>query len=151
MKKKETLLISPTQKSIDEYDSLKENLGKKIFTQSGEYYGRIKDIVFWQDKLLGIISYNKFKRVFIDKSFFITGPKDVQMLSIDPITLLKGKQVFDINGRLIGKVKKINRDDNNNSFKSLEVKKNIFTKSVMIKPDDIYTTKKNILLNKSIE
>jgi sporulation protein YlmC with PRC-barrel domain len=70
------------------------------------------------------------------------------VLSIDPVTELVGKKVFDADGRNLGKVVKLNRRSAENDFESLIVKKRIYSKGIVIPKKEIDTAKKNIILNK---
>ena len=69
------------------------------------------------------------------------------MLTIDPVTLLMAKLVYDADGKKLGKVTGIVRAGAND-FSAILVKKNIFSKPLQIPKQDIATRKTNILLNK---
>ncbi len=143
-------IISQTDKNILKFESINDYLGKKVVTKSGKTVGSIVDVLFTDRGIRGIIVYKLFTSFYIDKIFFNTvGNK--AMLSIDPVLLLKKKQVFDVDGKRLGKVVKVNRKSNNNDFESLTVKKNIFSKSIKIPKSEIDVMKKNIILNTAYE
>ena len=116
-KKRNVTLISPSITNIGEYDSYHELFLKKVFSKSGDYIGKVRDIISTGNQVVGFIVGKGFKNVFIDKNFITTSPEAVQILSIDPFTLLLGKHVYDLTGRYIGRVKTVNRDNNKNDNK----------------------------------
>jgi len=143
-------IISETDKNILKFESIKDYLGKKVVTKSGKTVGSILDVLFTDKGVKGIIVYKLFTSFYIDKGFFNTvGNK--AMLSIDPVILMKKKQVFDLDGKKLGKVVKVNRKNNNNDFESITVKKRFFSKSFTVPKSEIDVMKKNIILNKSYE
>lgn len=143
-------IISPTDRNILKYESIRDYLGKKVIAKSGKTVGVIRDILFTDKGIKGIIIYRLFSRFYVDKSFFNTiGNK--AMLSIDPVLLLKGKEVFDADGKRLGKVVKVNRKNNSNDFESVTVKKRFFLKGFNISKSEIDIMKNNIILNKVYE
>jgi sporulation protein YlmC with PRC-barrel domain len=126
-------------------------IGKKVVSRLGEPVGKITDIMFDSNNMQGVIVRKGMKKSFIDKEYFQFKKEDVLVLNIEPITLLIGKQVFDSKGEQIGKVVNIKRDNADNKFKALIVKKNLFKKPIEITPGQIDTTKVNILLNTTID
>ena len=63
-KKKE--IISDNVNSMDTAFSIKKYLGKKVFSKSGTYLGKVKDVVMSDYHLLGILIFSKVD-LFIDK------------------------------------------------------------------------------------
>lgn len=143
-------IISPKTDSVTEYLSLRSVIGKKVYSKSGEYIGKISDILYSSNQMVGFTIGNGKNMVYIDKDYFDKSPQDVQMLNIDPVIMMKGKSVFDSLGREVGKVCEVIRQSSRNEFTSLMVKKNPFSKPIEIKPKDIAGMKKNVLLNRSI-
>ena len=143
-------IISQTDKNVLRFESIKDYLGKKVVSKSGKTVGSIRDVLFTGKGIRGIIIYKLFSRFYVDKAFFNTvGNK--AMLSIDPVLLLKRKEVFDLDGKKLGKVVKVNRKNNNNDFESITVKKRFFLKGFKIPKSEIDVMKNNIILNKSYE
>jgi len=145
--RKKREIISDKINSIDTAFSIKKYIGKKIFSKSGTYIGKVRDVIMSDYHLLGILVESNIE-LFIDKKYFASD-SDAIMLSIDPIFNLLHKKVIDSEGRKIGKVKAIERKTKTNNFQSLVVKKNIFKKPILIPFSDIDVMKKNILLKKS--
>ena len=143
-------IISQTDKNVLKFESIKDYLGKKVVAKSGKTIGTIRDVLFTDKGVKGIIIYKLFTRFYVDKTFFNTvGNK--AMLSIDPVLLLKKKQVFDVDGKKLGKVIKVNRKSNANDFESITIKKRFFSKGIKIPKSEIDVMKNNIILNKAYE
>jgi sporulation protein YlmC with PRC-barrel domain len=138
-------ILSTKRSSIEDSQGSNFFLGKKILAHSGYQIGTVKDLVITGNTLLGILTKMK-KRVFIDMEYVAGASDDAIMLSIDPIFDIIGKQVFDAEGKRIGKVISLERKNNANNFTALIVKKNIIRKAVSIPKGDIQTVKDNILL-----
>lgn len=144
MKKKTTTILSSKQTTIEHMDFLSNYLGKKVFSQTGEKVGTIKDVVFEKGTHKGFLVSGD---LFIDKEYFSKEFEESMMLEINPVTLLIGKLVFDVDGKKVGKVIDIERTNNANDYKTILVKKNIFSKPIVIEKKEIDITKKNIILN----
>lgn len=140
-----------TEKVENERDivSLKDMIDKKVYSRSGEYVGIVKDIGFSENEFIGIIVRSKSKNILIDKKYFQMNKKDNLVLNIDPITNIKGKLVFDKDGRQLGKIVDIIRKTNSNTFENIIVKESLYSKSIKIPRADIEVMKINIILNKA--
>ena len=125
-------------------------MGKKIFSKSGEYSGKIKDVLITKGMFTGVLVKGKTK-FFIDKEFFTADNGDAILISIDPVINALGKQVYDRDGRRIGKVIGIDRKTNANDYSFLIVKKHFFAQPFSVPKAHVEVLKKNILLNKSYE
>lgn len=148
MAKKQPFIISPGFKSVDKAKTAYNYLGKKVYSTSGDRVGRVKDIVLYQDKVAGLIVKGRGK-LFIHKDYVQPETVDAILLTIDPINLLKGKLVFDSDGRKLGKVKDIERNTTANDCDNLVVRKNLFSKPRMISYKDVSVSKRNIILSKA--
>ncbi len=133
--------------------SLKAIIGKKVICENGEIIGRVKDIAFDANNIMGIYVWGIFKtkKMLIDRSYIDEFNSDSIILKINPITTLLRRDVFDKDGKKLGKVKRITRNTHLNDFESLLVKKNLFTPSRTIPKSDIGIIGKNIILNKVIQ
>ncbi|RMF07263.1 hypothetical protein D6764_00225 [Candidatus Woesearchaeota archaeon] len=123
-------------------------LRKVVLSKSGEKVGIVRDIVFHGHVFVGLLIG---KNLFIDSKFVHSVADDAVMLSIEPVTLLRGKIVFDADGRQIGKVKDVVRRHTGNDYESILVKKGIFRKPIAIPKSHVKTAGKNIILNTSYE
>lgn len=146
-----TEIIGPKGTKIEKYDFLGDLIGKKIIAKNGEFVGKVSDVAIKDYDVKGIFCRTPHGRVYIDKANFEVFSTNAIVLKIDPVTLLKGKLVFDSTGRKVGTVKKINRDDTTNKFKSIEVKGKIYKRKAIIKASQIATMQKNIILKSKYE
>ncbi len=142
-------ILSTKRKQPLKLDSFRDIIGKKVISKSGNSVGRVHDILLSGKGIAGIIASGRlrFSRLFIDEEFFGRVTNAV-MLSIDPVISLIGKQVFDADGKKLGKVVSLVRKGNENDFKAVVVKRRIYSKSVEIPKTDVDTFKKNIILKK---
>lgn len=143
-------IISTKKSDISKLEKLKSYIGKKVISKSGDKVGEVQDIVFSGPKIEGIIVSRKLSKIFVDLEY-ISMSKGNIMLLVDPVIMLKGKLVFDADGKKLGKVFKVNRNSNANNFESLSVKKRIYSKVIKVPKEDIDTAKKNIILKKVYE
>lgn len=144
-------LIIFTQEGIGDHYKLKEILGKKVITYKGVVIGKVSDIAFTRKKVLGFYISGVFKRYFVSLDYVDAFSGESLMLTIDPVTRLKGKLVFDKDGEKLGKVVEIKRPSFENKITEILVRKNIFTKPFVISSADLEVVDKNIILNKTFE
>lgn len=145
-----TELISTKVKNLDAIEKFSEYIGKKVFSKSGAYVGKIKDVVIRRGSMIGVLVKSK-RKLFIGREFFETDSEDAIMLSIEPVTLIIGKQVFDSLGKKVGKVVDLERADTDNQFRALIIKKRIYFRPFTVPRSAVTITKHNVLLNKPFE
>jgi sporulation protein YlmC with PRC-barrel domain len=150
MFKKNTEIISSKIKDLDKSINLSSYIGKKVYSKSGEIVGKISDVVIHNNCMNGVIVKGK-KELFIDKAFFEEDSEDAVMLSIDPVINMIGKQVYDSEGKKIGKVVDVERKSNANAFTNIKVKDKVYSKPIIVPKKDIDTAKDSIMLNKSYD
>lgn len=150
---KRIMIISGKLKALNHELLLKRYLQKNVYSKDGEYIGRVQDVVFSGFDIDGIITskYRFFNKLYIDKDYIEKFSADGIVLKINPISQIIGKIVFDMDGRNLGKVKKVNRKSNANAFDSISVKNGIFSKEKIIYANQIEVIKKNIILNVEVE
>jgi sporulation protein YlmC with PRC-barrel domain len=144
--KKEIKAISKDAKNPSSMDSMRKYLGRKVRSKSGENLGGIYDILFSGNKIEGFIVVKRLSAIYIAKEFFSSFSKKSAMLSIDPVTLMIRKHVFDSDGKNLGRVSKIQRKSHANDFEAIIVKKNFFSRGLIVPKSDIDVAKKNIIL-----
>lgn len=137
--------VSNKAVNIDELGKFSSYIGKKVYSKTGELVGKVYDIVIKNDCMVGVL-YKRDLNIFIGKEFFKSDNDDAIMLSIDPVTGLIGKKVYDSTGKYVGKVVELKRKKNSNNYDELRVKKSFFFKSVYIPKEKIAVAKKNIIL-----
>ncbi|MCB9361979.1 hypothetical protein H6504_00955 [Candidatus Woesearchaeota archaeon] len=141
-------VLSTKFENLDGLPTARKYLGRKVFSTSGLFVGKVNDLVFKHNALAGVIVSGRY-RIFVDKEYFSSDTDDAIMLSIDPILFIIGKQVFDVEGRKLGKVVGLEKGTADNSFGSLLVRKNIISKVKKIPRSHISICKENIILSKA--
>jgi len=150
VKRNKIEIISPNDRNILKFESVKNYLNKNVVSKSGKTIGYISDVLFTDQKVKGIIVSKLFSKFYVENSYFST-VSNKAMLSIDPVVLLIRKKVFDADGRKLGKVVSVIRKNNTNELESIIVKKRFYSKAVEIHKKDIDVMKKNIILNTTYE
>lgn len=148
--KKQPTLLTPRFSDLADTVSARHFLGKKVYSTSGDHVGRVHDVVLKNNALAGLLVVGK-KLLFIDYEYCTSGAVDGIVLKIDPVTMLKGKIVFDSQGRKLGKVKSIERENNKNYCSKLVVRKGLFSRPRLIPYDEVEVSKKNIILSRAYD
>ena len=146
MTKKAPFLLSKRLSTLESATSAKRYIGKRVYSTSGDYVGRVVDLSLYEDAYVGLIVRGR-QLLYIDKEYCEPENVDTIILKIDPITLLKGKIVFDSAGKRLGRVTGFERSGVRNACDTILVKKNIFKKPVSVPYSAVETSKKNIILN----
>ena len=132
-------LISARLKSVGDLVSSRR-LGRiVVISRSGEIIGKVREIRTKGFNVEGIIISKPYSaaKEFIDRSFIKVLNQNEALLNINPVTSLKGLSVYDISGRKLGKVVKVLRKDNSNSFSSIVVKNRFYSRPILIGKDKI--------------
>jgi len=151
MARKKLRAISSNETDISKFDSFRSWVGKKVISKSGDIIGKVQDFRFKKNMVAGIIVMKRFSRIFIGNEFINGVSEDAIVLSIDPVTMLVGKKVFDVDGKEIGSVARLIRKGNANTFEGVVVKKRFYSKGIKIPKKDVDISKKSIILKKSYE
>lgn len=144
------IISKKKEKDVSELDKLRSYIGKKTISKSGNRVGKVCNIMFSGNKIEGIVIRRGFRKIFVDIEY-VSPSKDSVMLLIDPFIILKGKLVFDADGKKVGRVIKIIRKGNTNVIESIVVRKKIISKAVTIPKVEIDVLKKNIILKNVYE
>ena len=138
-----------SSKDISNHYKLSSIIGKKVIAENGEIVGRVKDVAFSMNKIIGLfVKAMGIDRVLIDITYVDQFDADAVTLKINPVTSLVGKLVFDKDGKKIGKVIQIIRKTNINEFSEAIVKKGAFSRIQRISKSDMAVIDKNIILKK---
>ncbi|MCB9359341.1 PRC-barrel domain-containing protein [Candidatus Woesearchaeota archaeon] len=140
-------IISKKSKNLDIMRRWKGYIGKKVFSNSGVYIGKVNDIFSQNYEMEGFLVKRRGK-LFIDKDYVSSDTGEAIMLAVEPVTMIVGKQVFDADGRSLGKVLALERKTNANAFNSIIVKRGLFRKNLVVPKEDIQVCSDNIILNK---
>ena len=144
--KKKMISVSKNVKNPLQSESFRAYIGRKVISKSGEKIGKIHNVRFEGHTVSGFVISKIFSKFFVGFEYIGEVSDESIVLSIDPVTELVGKHVFDADGRNLGKVSRLNRDDSKNDFESLIVKKRIYSKGILIPKKEIDVMKKNIIL-----
>lgn len=141
-------IIATHAKRIDSINTLTRYINKNVFTKDGEKIGRVRDIVFDKTVIHGIMvaKFRFFKKMYVGMEYVDRFTPDSVLLRINPVILMLGKIVFDSEGKIVGRVKRVIRKNNSNAFDSIVIKKGLFSKEKTIDPKDMIILKKNIRL-----
>ena len=151
IRKKRMQTISTKNKDPLKMEGFRSYIGKDVISKSGERIGRVYDMVFTGGTVAGIIIMRRLSKMFIDREFLRGVSAKAVTLSIDPVTMILGKQVFDADGKKLGKVAKLIRKGNSNALSAIIVKKRLYSKGIKVPREDIEVSKKNIILRKAYE
>ena len=127
---------------ITNYSTSSLYVGKKVFSQTGRYLGKVKDVIIKNNSIIGIKIGNK---LIIEISYIYSNEEQI-MLNINPVILNIGKIVYDVKGRILGKVVKLERKSTTNNYENLIIKKKIWNKAIKVNSKDVATTQENIIL-----
>lgn len=140
--------ISSESYNLEQEFKLKVIIGKRVIANDGQELGKVKDVVIRNFGVVGII-YSKFlgSIFFVDRSHIYSLTPEAVILKIKPFTSLQGLEVLDKNGRNLGKIKKITREDTSNKLKDFTVKVGFFKKATF-QSSDIDIISDRVILNK---
>jgi len=138
-------------RSLDGAITSDDILGKDVFDSTGKFIG-IAEKVFIDPinlSFLGIAVDKGFTRkgLTIGKGYIKNITSDAVMLNISVAFEMKGMEVFDNEGKSLGKVKSVNLRKNKNELISIEVSPGSLRKNIIIEKDDIQTIEENIILS----
>mgnify|MGYP006293988337 CR=1 FL=1 len=150
MLSKRLRIISRKLRNLKGTQKTSNILNKKVLSKSGEYVGRVKDIILKKDVFQGIFVLGKNK-IIVGREFIASISKDHIMLKIEPVTNMLGKTVFDSRGKRIGKIKDVTRKSHTNNYHEIRVKNSMFKRSFLIPKKEIATAKKSIILKNPYE
>ena len=144
---REIKIFTPKKKEVDTTERVKSIIGKKILGKNGDVVGKVKDIITNNERIEGILVKKKWTKFFIDYEYIDDLYADSVLLLIDPAVRYLGMKVFDVEGRLIGRVVDIQQKNTTNIIENIIIKKHFFSKPIKIPIGEIEISDKNIILN----
>ncbi|MDP2666663.1 MAG: PRC-barrel domain-containing protein [Candidatus Diapherotrites archaeon] len=134
---------------------VKEILGEKVLSHSGEEIGKVKDIYLSPDSLVvegiridrGLVEEDQF----IGREYIQKMTKEGVILLVHPVTELEGVKVFDNMGKEIGKVKEVNRVADSNEIATLVVDRGLGKPDLIVPSGRIDHVDQNVFLNVEVE
>ncbi len=122
---KEVDIIQKNDSAKDKTVNLRRLIGSRVISADGLVVGRISEVRADPKNmsLLGIVVDRGFfnQKLYIGKSYFDKISNDAAILNIDPFIFLKGKKVVTSDGKVIGRVKDIARNDYSNDIEAIMV------------------------------
>lgn len=147
MKKKITQ-ISAKEYNLEEEFKLKVIVGKRVIANDGQELGKVRDVVIKDFSVIGVIfSKNVGQKYFVDRTHIYSLTPEAVILKIKPYTSLLGLEVLDKNGKILGKVKNVERENTSNNLSGFTVKVGLFKKATF-KASDIDIISDRLILNK---
>jgi len=116
--------VTRREPNLDKWINIKKLIGKRVLSKGGTIVGYISEIRINSNtlELEGIVIKKNFKKpIYIGKSYFSHLSNRAVILNMEPSILFVGKKVITIDGRIIGKVKKVNRKGTTNEVESFVV------------------------------
>lgn len=144
-------IFTPKKQKPDISERIKEIIGKKVLGKNGEVVGKVKDIVMHEETIEGIIVSKGITKYFLDYQYIEDLYADSVLLNINPAMRYIKMQVFDAQGKKLGKVVDITQKDATNLIESIVVKKNLFSKHRIVPTKDIEVSDKNIILKSNYD
>ena len=139
-------MITELQGTEDNRLNADEFRGKKVLDREGVGYGRVKHVQIDCDTLqvTGITVHEGFhKDYFLPRDHIDRFTNESVLLGIAP--LRNDTAVVDIDGRKIGKVKKINKNQDTNEIESIEVSEGL-TGSRIFSKSEIWGVGEKVIL-----
>ncbi|MBI4020036.1 MAG: PRC-barrel domain-containing protein [Candidatus Aenigmarchaeota archaeon] len=128
-----------------------ELIGNRVIGVSGEVIGKVKNIYLSKTGLnvSGIlVDKGSFApELFLDTTYLKELRDGAIYLNISPVTELKGVKVFDVNGKLVGKVKNIEQMGNTNEIAHMVIDTGVLKKNLVAKGHHVAHVGKNVHLN----
>lgn len=140
--------------NVNQVININKIIGKKILSKDGEKLGTIGNVYIHPAKLTieGIEVCGAWAcGEYMGKDYIKSLTSDGAVLSIIPFYRIRGKKVYDKNGKKIGKVKNINRSKKTNSVVSLVVGRGLMKKDIVINKNEIGNIGKNVVLNEEVK
>ncbi|MDO8633718.1 MAG: PRC-barrel domain-containing protein [archaeon] len=129
--------------------------GKKVMALNGKEVGKITEIRLDPKSLNldGIEMDRGFFGLdtFIGRNYIASLSIEGAVLNMTPVTDYKGLQVFDSNGKEVGKVKEIRTDGNTNNIAAIVVGTGLLSNDVIFSKSDVKSVGESIMLNSAFD
>ncbi|MBI4175903.1 MAG: PRC-barrel domain-containing protein [Candidatus Aenigmarchaeota archaeon] len=131
--------------------SASELIGNRVIGVNGEVVGKVKNIYLSKTelKVAGVaVDKGSFApELFLDAAYLKELRDGAVYLSISPVTELRGAKVFDVNGKLVGKVRQIQQVGNTNDIAHLVIDTGVLKKNLLARGHHVAHVGKNVHLN----
>ncbi|MBS3083487.1 PRC-barrel domain-containing protein [Candidatus Pacearchaeota archaeon] len=109
---------------LDRTVNIKKLIGKRVISKGGTVIGYVSEIRVNSNNLQleGVVVDRNFENpIYIGKSYFSKLSQNSVILNVELSILVNGKKVVTLDGKVLGRVKKVNRRGNTNEIESLVV------------------------------
>lgn len=133
--------------------NVKQILSKRVLAATGLVVGRVSQIRFnpLTKNIEGIITKNFWhKPLYIGLSYINQITVESVILNMEPSVFLRGRKIIDYEGKVLGKVSKINRKGNKNDVESI-ILSSFMKRSEVIPFSAISKLGKSIILKKDYD
>ena len=140
--------ISSRGANLDNKINIKKIIGKQVLSKGGTIVGRISELRINSDtlELEGLVIEGPFRKpVYIGKSYFSHLSEKAVILNIELSILIVGKKVITLDGKVLGKVKEVNRKGTTNEVESFVVRS--LWRKYLIPQSDVKQIKSSVLIN----
>lgn len=131
---------------------VKSIIGRKVLTNAGKNLGKVKSVRIHPKDLTVegiVVDAGMFELdQYFDRGYIETMNSDGVVLKISPLYEILGHEVFDPNGKKIGKVTEINKSKLSNTLVSIKVKTDEKGADLVISSDYIAAVGENTLMLK---
>ncbi len=144
--------VTRKEVNLDETVDIRRLAGKRVLSKGGTIVGNISEVRVNSQtlELDGLIIGRQFEKpIYIGKSYFSTLSNQSVILNIEPSILLKGLKVVTSDGKVLGKVIKVNRVNNTNEINSLLVRR--WWNKYLIPSDEIKQLGNSVLIKRKYD
>lgn len=108
---------------IEKTVNVKKLIGKKVLSEGGTIVGSISEVRLNPNgfDFEGIVVSSSVGSLYIGKSYFSTISDYSVILNTELSLLVKGRKVLTVDGKVLGKVRQVNRKGTTNEIESLLV------------------------------
>ncbi|MFB3048385.1 MAG: PRC-barrel domain-containing protein [Nitrosopumilaceae archaeon] len=109
-------------------------IGKRVVDREGIHYGKVKHIHFNSETMTvsGVTIHEGFRKdYYLSNDYFDKFTEKTLLLNIPPVR--KDSDVVDIDGKKLGKIKKLHRHPDTNQLETIEVSDGLIHSKVVSK------------------
>lgn len=115
--------VTRKEADLDKTVNIRGLIGKRVLSEGGAIVGTIAEIRLDKEgfELEGIIVSTRVGLIYVGKSYFSKISDYSVILNTELSVLIKGRNVLTIDGKILGKVKEVNRKGKTNEIESIIV------------------------------
>lgn len=115
--------VTRKEADIEKTADVRKLIGKKVLSEGGTIVGRISEVRLSTVgfDLEGVVVSTNVGTIYIGRSYFSTISDHSVILNTELSLLVKGRKAITIDGKVLGRVKQVNRKGTTNEIESLMV------------------------------